>query len=129
MQIDINSYFGVHAKALQVREQRSAMIANNLANIDTPNYRAKDIDFKQVLNQFSTGSVKLETSREGHLQQSDSLIMATKFRQNDQASLDGNTVDKDIETTEFARNAMQYQASLNFLNSKIQTVMTALKGE
>lgn len=129
MQIDINSYFGVHAKALQVREQRSAMIANNLANIDTPNYKAKDIDFKQVLNQYSTQSIKMESNNTKHLTADNSLMMATKFRQNDQVSLDGNTVDKDMETVEFSRNAIQYQASLNFLNGKIQTVMTALRGE
>lgn len=129
MQLDIDSYFGVHAKALQVREQRSALIASNLANIDTPNFKAKDVDFKQVLQQFSTDSVSLKTDNNRHLKSEDNMLMAYKFRRPSQVSLDGNTVDKDVETTEFARNAIQYQASLNFLNSKIHTMKMALKGE
>jgi len=129
MSLDIDGYLGIHAKALAVRDKRSAVIANNIANVDTPNFKAQDIDFKQVLKQFDNKLPMLETSHSQHMKPQDNLLMAMKFRVPQQGSLDGNTVNKDVETTEFARNAMQYQASLNFLNSKIKTVMTALRGE
>jgi flagellar basal-body rod protein FlgB len=129
MALDLNSYFGLHAKALQLREQRSAVIASNLANVDTPNYKAKDLDFKTILKQANGNSIKMSGDNPNHLNAQDSAFATMKFRVTDQISLDGNTVDKDIETTQFAANSVAYQASLTFLTSKIKTVMTALRGE
>lgn len=130
MPISLNSIFGVHEKALLLREQRSEIIANNLANADTPNYKARDLDFKQAMQQFSNHSLQLSTSDGKHVSSSvDQSFESLKYRIPKQASLDGNTVDKNTETTAFARNAFEYQASLNFLGGNLRTIMMALKGE
>lgn len=106
--------FGIHATALQLRSQRMAMIASNIANAATPNYKARDIDFAKALSLAEQG------------QSSDSAIA---FRVPLQPSLDGNTVEMATEQTAFAENALAYRSSLAFLNGRIGTLSRALKGE
>lgn len=132
MGINFDSYFGIHSKALLLRDQRSSQLANNLANANTPNYKAKDIDFNETLKQASSTSASaqgLVTSSTGHIPGNSHFSTQLKYRIPNNASLDGNTVDKDMETTEFARNALSYQASLTFLDGKIKSMMTVLRGE
>ena len=130
MAFDIDSYFGIHAKSLQVRDQRATQIANNLANVNTPNYKARDIDFNEALSQAMTGQSNLSMTSAKHLDAGGGEFSTTlKYRNPDSVSLDGNTVDKDIETTAFAQNALNYQASLSFLDGKIKSMLTALRGE
>lgn len=130
MALNFNSYFGVHADALLIREQRASQLANNIANMNTPNYKAMDVDFNQILSTKMAGqSQKMNTTASNHMDMKSDFSTQLKYRVPHHASLDGNTVDKDIETSEFARNALNYQASLSFIDNKIKSMMLALKGE
>lgn len=130
MTINLDSYLGIHAQALGVREQRAAQIANNIANANTPHYQAKDIDFKEVLaTKMASSGQNMATTSTGHIAPQADFNAQLKYRVSAHHSLDGNTVDKDFETSEFAQNALGYQASLSFLDSKIKSMMFALKGE
>ncbi|KTC77963.1 flagellar basal body rod protein FlgB [Legionella brunensis] len=131
MVLDLDNYLGIHAKALMVRDQRASQLAMNLANVNTPNYKAKDIDFKNVLNQAMTASSSQEMAvdKPNHIVGQSDFEGQFKYRTPSHITLDGNTVDKNLEATEFARNAMAYQASLTFLDGKIKSMLTALKGE
>ncbi|ARG97792.1 flagellar basal body rod protein FlgB [Legionella micdadei] len=131
MAFNLDGYLGIHAKALMLREQRTSQLANNLANINTPNYKAKDIDFNEVLSQAMEGASaqQMVTDAANHISGQSTFQSQLMYRIPSHITLDGNTVDKDLETTAFASNAVGYQASLTFLNNKIKTMMTALKGE
>ena len=130
MALNLDSYFGIHAKALVARDQRASQLANNLANANTPNYKAMDVDFNEYLAASMEGSSKkIEVTSPNHINTNADFSANLKYRVSSQSSLDGNTVDKDKETTEFARNALNYQASLSFLDSKIKSMVMALKGE
>jgi flagellar basal-body rod protein FlgB len=113
-----NELFGVHGTALALRSQRLAMLASNIANAATPGYRARDIDFTAAMDAASGG---LDTG--------DAAAGATRYRVPVMPSLDGNTVELSTEQTLFAENAIQYRATLSFLEGRINTVRRALKGE
>ncbi len=135
MSLDINSYLGVHAQALMVESRRTELLASNLANADTPNYKARDIDFKQALAAASspTGTpLALQTTQSGH-QGSDGTASISnepgvQYRVPMAPSLDGNTVDEQLEQSAFAENSVRYQATLTILNSKLRALMTAITG-
>jgi flagellar basal-body rod protein FlgB len=110
----LDTQFGIHAAALKLRQQRMDLIASNIANAATPGYKARDLDFRAALNAVGNGQ---------------SATSALKYRVPVQTSLDGNTVELATEQTQFAENAMHYRASLSFLTGRIQTLMSALKGE
>lgn len=130
MALNLDSYFGIHAKSLVGRDQRSSQLANNLANANTPNYKAKDVDFNEFLAaQMSTNAQQMQVTSPEHISTNGDFSANLKYRVSAQSSIDGNTVDRDLETMEFSRNSMNYQASLNFLNNKIKTMMLALKGD
>lgn len=122
--------FGIHATALGLRSQRAELLANNLANADTPGYKARDLDFRAILAGQAGGGERLRRTHERHL---DAAVGAAGgeplYRQPLQSSIDGNTVDTQIEQAEFMKNAMAYEASLRFLNGRIGGLMTALRGE
>ena len=107
--------FGVHGAALQVRSQRMGLLAGNIANASTPNFKARDIDFRQALSAAEGGG--------------DPIADAMRYRVPTQPSMDGNTVELSQEQTAFAENAVQYQTTLAFLNGRISTLTRALKGE
>jgi flagellar basal-body rod protein FlgB len=123
--------FGIHAQALQVRTRRSEIIASNLANADTPGYKARDIDFRQILNQAEQNLVRIQKTDQRHIQPDNDLIspMQLLYRMPIQPTLDGNTVDTEQEHVAFSANAMEYQVSLRFLNDKISGLRKAIKGE
>jgi flagellar basal-body rod protein FlgB len=100
--------FGIHGTALAIRSQRMAMLASNIANAATPNYKARDVDFAAALRGEAS---------------------AVRYRVPVQPSLDGNTVELPTEQTAFAENAVQYRTTLAFLESRIATITRALKGE
>lgn len=130
MAINLDSYLGIHAKALVARDQRASQLANNLANVNTPNYKAMDVDFNELLAANMAGSAQQTTvTSPNHISTNTDFSGNLKYRVASQVSFDGNTVDKDVETAEFARNALNYQASLSFLDNKIKSMMVALKGE
>lgn len=127
--ISFANAFGVHEQALKVRTQRAEVIARNLANADTPHYKARDIDFRQMLQQQQQG-ISLRTTRSGHIAGGDTASMTTElYRVPAQASMDGNTVETEQEMARFAKNATDFQASFTFLNSKVRGLMNALRGE
>lgn len=129
MPFNFDRVFGVHAQALQLRAQRAEMLASNLANADTPGYKARDIDFSSALEQAKAGT-ELQATSPGHISRIHSAGRAeTLYRVPGQPSLDGNTVDTQVEQSRFAENAMRYQATLRFLNGKIDGIQKALKGE
>jgi flagellar basal-body rod protein FlgB len=132
----LDSYLGVHAQALPLRSKRTEVLAANLANADTPNYRARDIDFKSALaaagGQKSAGGVHLATTRPAHIGPTVANGTATpelKYRTPLAPSLDGNTVDTQLEQAAFAENTVRYQATLNFLSAKFRGLMTAITGQ
>lgn len=130
MAINFEKALGIQPQALALREKRSEVLASNLANADTPNYKARDLDFRSILKQSLPENIPLERSRAGHIAPSDALLGAQMlFRNPNQASLDGNTVEAHVEQAKYTENAVQYQASLRFLNGKISGLMTAIKGE
>jgi flagellar basal-body rod protein FlgB len=136
MPLNINEYLGVHAAALDVRARRTELIANNLANADTPGYKARDIDFREAMARASggksTGGVHLSTTQPGHIGGA-TCAEATgnpdlKYRTPLAPALDGNTVDAQLEQAAFAENAVRYQATLTFLNNKFRGLLTAILG-
>lgn len=130
MALDLDSYLGIHAKSLVLREKRTAQLAQNLANVNTPNYKAKDIDFRDALGQaISSSAQQMTVNSPNHMDGQSSFDAQLKYRAPNHVSLDGNTVDKNMETTLFASNATAYQASLTFLDNKIKTMMSAWKGD
>ncbi len=131
MSISIDKAFGVHERALLLKAQRSEVLAANMANADTPNYKARDIDFKAALAQVqSTQHPPLKTTHEEHIGSSgSSLGSELLYRVPEQPSLDGNTVDARVEQAKFTENALQYQASLTFLGGRIQGIRNAIRGE
>lgn len=130
MAINFNSALGLHPQALTLREKRSEVLASNLANADTPGYKARDLDFHSVLKKSIPASNKIERTQEGHFSPNDRLLGSTMmFRNPNQASLDGNTVESHIEQAKYAENSVQYQASLQFINGKFSGLMSAIRGE
>ena len=119
-----------HQNALNLRGFRQQLLASNIANADTPGYKARDIDFAAALRDASAGSsVSLSTSNEKHLGGSThDDPAAVLYRTVQQPSIDGNTVDMDVERNRFAENAVHYDANLTFLNSQIKLMLAALQG-
>ena len=113
-----DNLFGIHGTALQLRSQRLALLASNIANAATPGYRARDLDFDRALEMASRGY--------GPGGAADAAIA---YRVPTQPSLVGNTVELATEQTLFAENAVQYRATLAFLEGRIDTIRRALKGE
>ncbi len=133
MPIDMDGYLGLHTRALQLRSQRADILATNLANADTPNYKARDMDFRAVLQQSRHGPppVHMRRTDPRHLALPGRGLPRTelKYRVPLQASLDGNTVDVQIERSRFTENAIHYQAGLRFISGKVNGMIKALRGE
>ena len=131
----LDNYFGVNAQSVLVRSKRAEVLASNIINADTPNYKAKDLDFDALLNaNNNVGSVKsvsVSASHQNHITNglTNSFSLQTKYRIPEHSSLDGNTVDSHIEKGKFAENAVRYQISLSMLNNKIQGLISTLKGD
>jgi flagellar basal-body rod protein FlgB len=124
----LDTVFGVSPSVLSIRSQRLELISANLANADTPGYKAVDIDFGDALGKAQSEARGLAIRNEFHLElgggQAD-----IRYRTPAQLSLDGNTVETHQEHAEFMDNAIRYQASLNFLEGRIKSVLLALRGE
>jgi len=128
--VQADKLFGVHLYAAQLREHRAGVLAANIANADTPHYKARDVDFGAVLKQATGRAISLRTTHAAHVSPNATAASAElKYRNPLQASLDGNTVDAHVEHAAFAENALQYQTSLQFLDSRIKGVLKALSGE
>jgi flagellar basal-body rod protein FlgB len=125
----IQGHLKFHSEALALRSQRNEVLASNIANAATPNFKAKDLKFDEMLN-VKLGLSELQTSNSRHFPVSigpnDEGI---GFRQNITPSQDGNTVELHVEQMQFSENVMRYQTSLEFLNRKIAGLRSAIKGE
>jgi flagellar basal-body rod protein FlgB len=130
MRFNLDDYFGIQQKALLVHERRNTAIAANLANADTPGYKARDIDFRAALAEAAgTTAQTLRTSDPRHLAGSNGSAGAElAYRVPLQPAQDGNTVETDREQAAFAENAVRYQASLQFLGGSIRSLITAIQG-
>jgi len=130
MAINFDKALSIHPQALALREKRSEILAANLANADTPGFKARDLDFTSVLKKTMPPNVDMERTQVGHLASERLLLGANlMYRTPYQASLDGNTVESHIEQAKYAENAVQYQASLQFVSNKFSGLMTALRGQ
>jgi flagellar basal-body rod protein FlgB len=127
-----DNIFGIHEQALMVQGQRMGVLAGNLANADTPGFKARDIDFAAVLSSQSQGdrALPLAATDSAHITLSgtDPATADVKYRNPYQASLDGNTVEMPVEQAAFSETNVRYQASLNFINSRISELTLAING-
>lgn len=129
----ISNEFKFMEDALNLRAYRQQMLASNIANADTPNYKARDIDFAKELQSAQggqAGKLAMSATSPGHLQASGGRLNAqVLFRAAVQPSIDGNTVDMDVERAQFADNAIHYQFVLENLGAKFKTMLAAIRGE
>lgn len=120
--------------ALTLRAGRQELLASNIANADTPNFKAKDIDFASALKGAMSGtSPKLDmaATAAAHLSgDGEKSVMGAPvmYRKPIQPSADGNTVDMDVELAQFADNALRYEASVKFVSDDIKKILTAIQG-
>jgi flagellar basal-body rod protein FlgB len=123
--------FGIHEQALLLQGQRVGILATNLANADTPNYKARDIDFSALLARSDAAPLPMAVTDGMHFALNDSSAPSAdlKYRNPFQASLDGNTVEMPVEQAAFAETNVRYQASLGFINSKIAELTLAINGQ
>ena len=123
-----------HQTALNLQAHREQMIASNIANADTPNYKARDVDFRAALQgalNAGRAGVQLSTTQAGHISATPapSLESLTGYRRELQSAVDGNTVNMDIERAAFAENALHYEASVTFVNGMLRSMNTAITGQ
>lgn len=116
---------GVHPFSLQLRLDRAEIISGNLANVDTPGFKARDLDYKSILQNIESD---IESRQGGSFNASD-LREQLMYRIPSQPSADGNTTELSVEQANFASNSMDFQTSLTFLNMKISGLHKAIKGE
>ncbi len=132
MALDIYKQFDLHTRALGIANQRLELLADNVANADTPQYKARDIDFRTAMQSAGSldGDLPMATTRTGHLQAGGAGPNTTTplYRVPDQPSLDGNTVDSQKENAAIAETSVRYQASLTFISSNIRGLRDAITG-
>lgn len=144
----LDDHFRFHQRALSLRAERQQVLASNIANADTPNYRARDIDFRQALQAAVGGTpgvavmgssgVGITGSHPAHLGMTGlsaggsfgrSSVQPLQYRVPHQDSIDGNTVELDAERAQYADNAIRYEANLSAVNGKIKSLLTAIQGQ
>lgn len=128
----LDNALNFHQTALSLRTSRQEMLSSNIANADTPNFKAKDIDFTNVLRDALSTSTKthgLTTTSRMHINPNAGNIANTQalYRVPQQPSADGNTVDMDTERTRFAENSLKYDASVTFISGQIRGLLSALQ--
>lgn len=135
MSISFSKALGIHEQALGFRAQRAEVLANNIANADTPHFKARDLDFATVLatqaERQANGAPGLQRTNWQHIG-ADGIELADpalRFRNPHHAAIDQNTVDLQVEQAHYAENAVQFQASFTLLNNKFKGLVTALRGE
>lgn len=126
-----------HSQALALRAERQRVLAGNIANADTPNYKAVDFDFAQALRTATNATALAEQA--GQLNRTHpqhvavpglaGTVASLQYRMPAQAAIDNNSVDMDMERAQFADNAVRYEATLRFINSQVRTMLSAIRGE
>ena len=132
MAISIDNVFGIHENAMQLQGRRAQLLSQNLANSDTPGYKAKDIDFKAALKSAASGNLQapLKATQKGHIQPKGLFMGAEElYRQPMQDSLDGNTVEPHVEMAEFTENSMRYLMTLRIMSGRVKGMLSAIRGE
>ena len=137
MSLSFDKAVGVHPAALKLRGERHQMLSENLANADTPNYKARDMDFASALEQARNsqggqgGGLQMASTHANHLpgQAQGPGSADALYRVPHSPSLDGNTVETQVEQAKFAENTVQYRASLDFLGGRISSLVGAIRGE
>jgi len=134
MKTQLDDALNFHQTALNLRAQRQQLLASNIANADTPNYKARDMDFKAALAGAmapANDGLALATTHATHLQiqSTDPVQASIGYRTAAQGAVDGNTVDMDVERAAFAENALQYEASVTFINGMLRTMQQAVQGQ
>lgn len=134
----LDAYLRFNETALNIRGQRQQLLASNIANADTPNYKARDIDFTSALKGALARSAgpaqapELAKSAPVHLSSKSANAIdgaPLLYRHEKQGNIDGNTVDLDVERNQFADNAIRYEAGLTFINGQIRKMLTAIQGQ
>ena len=132
----LDDYLRFNETALSLRSQRQQLLASNIANADTPHFKARDIDFNQALSAALSQSgqqagTPMAKSDNSHLNGGQPDIFAgarLQYRNVLQGSVDGNTVDMDVERNQFADNAIRYEAGLTLISGQIKTMLAAIQG-
>lgn len=124
-----DNLFGIHTQALGLWQRRAEVLAGNLANADTPNYLARDVDFRKALaDAGADGKLPLAATENGHIDPTAQANDKLAYRNPLQPAMDGNTVDTQVEQANFAANSVHYQASLSFITAQIRMLRTAITG-
>lgn len=130
----LDQAFSFQQQALGLRAYRQQVLAANIANADTPNYKARDFDFSATLKDAiagrSEGALTLALTSERHLPGSGtSDPVRLSYRKEVQSSVDGNTVDMDVERAQFSENSTYYEAGLTFITSRVKSLLSAIQGQ
>ena len=126
----IDKALGISPQVLALRMKRMNLLTANIANADTPGFKARDIDFRAAMASASASQSRMDTTRPGHISLSGSVNQPQiQYRQPLQESTNGNTVDAQSEHAAFMENAMRYQASLQLLDNRISGIKKAITGE
>jgi len=136
MTADPYNAIAFQARALELQSQRGRVLASNIANADTPNYKARDFDFQQALSEAvqgvaTPGRLPVARTHAAHLggAGADAGTPPLLYRAPLQSAVDGNSVDLDIERANFAENSVRYEATLRFLNGQFKQMSTAINGQ
>lgn len=134
MKTQLDRALQFHQTAINLQAQRQQMLASNMANADTPNYKARDIDFRSALQGAlgqRIGPLALATTSSRHADSAESMPFGAfaGYRRDFQSSVDGNTVNMDVERAAFAENSVHYEASVTFINGLLSGMRTAITGQ
>ena len=131
MMNSINQQLDAMGATLKLRAQRQQLLAGNIANADTPGYKAVDFDFAAAIGRAGASRIALATTRPGHIGARDGAIAGVelKYRVPAQDAIDGNTVEVDREVSLFTQNALAYQASAQVLGDTIREMRLAINGQ
>lgn len=128
----LDQHLSVFSQAMNLRSQRHQVLASNIANADTPQYKARDFNFETAMQnamsgRMNAGGVALAQTSAGHIGGgSASGAAAVQYRKETQSAVDGNTVDMDVERSQIAENAMQYQILTQLISEKFKGIRSAL---
>jgi flagellar basal-body rod protein FlgB len=133
----LDEYLRFNETALNLRAQRQQLLASNIANADTPNFKARDIDFNKALQ---GALAKGGPTQAPELAKTDTVHLSSKngntvggapllYRTEQQGNVDGNTVNMDAERNQFTDNAIRYEAGLTLINAQIRKMLSAIQGQ
>lgn len=127
---DLKQHLDVLSNALNLRTQRHQMLASNIANADTPQYKARDFDFPRAMQNAMAGKgegVAMARTSSRHFDTGGGMLAAgLQYRSETQSSVDGNTVDMDVERAQIAENAMQYEILTKLISDRLQSMRSAV---